>query len=89
MNSDEAGIPSDAVGQNTFSDALLAQAMSFVRLLEHDEGGLISSPETVLQIRFGFSLARSLALAKRLERLGCWSIYIDKDGLRQAQILCP
>ncbi|WP_374359754.1 hypothetical protein [Pseudoduganella danionis] len=85
MKTNDAGMQSPS-GMH-FSDALLAQALTFVRLLEHAEGGLISAPEVVLQIRFGFSPARSLALATQLEKLGCWSIYVDNDGQRKAQVL--
>jgi hypothetical protein len=52
MKTNDAGMQSPS-GMH-FSDALLAQALTFVRLLEHAEGGLISAPEVVLQIRFGF-----------------------------------
>lgn len=88
MNRGDGDIQSSADGAAVFSDAVLVQAMCFMRLLSHEEGSLIAGPDVALRIRFGYSLAHARALVSQLEKLGYWSLYIDCDGQQTAQILC-
>lgn len=70
-----------------FSGQEVAQAAGFIQAVQRAEGGLITGPVSMLQVRYGMGYGRACALAEQLEELGFWAVFIGDQGIRCAQVL--
>lgn len=65
---------------HTFSTQELAQAVAFVQEAQRAQGGRIPEPVAMLELRYGIEPDRAWALARQLEALGYWAVFVADSG---------